>query len=114
MKAAWILMACALATVARAELPPSVYEAKQKAAPEALRIQVLRVNIEPGDNDSSQKVEVLARVDEVTRSEAGIKPQDMITIVYTINHHPAGWAGPGEVPILEEGKSMVAYLKAIP
>lgn len=106
------LLAFALLTCAYAELPPSVYEAKQKSAPEQIEILILRVNIEPGQNES-QKIEVLARVQSIIRSTAKLKPQDMITIEYTVNHHPSGWVGPGEVPIPERGKTTVAYLDPI-
>lgn len=101
-------------SVGYAELPPSVYEAKQTAATEQLKIQVLRVTIEPGENADTQKVDVLAKVDEVTRSTSGIKVNDMISILYTVTHHPAKWVGPGEVPLLQEGQSSMAYLNSIP
>jgi hypothetical protein len=97
----------------RAELPPSAYEKMQSAAPEVLRIQVLRVTEQPDSDASTKDVSMLAQVLKVGRSASKLKPGDMITVNYKIVSHPAGWVGPGEVPILEENKESVAYLKAV-
>ncbi|MEO6052577.1 MAG: hypothetical protein ABIP97_01050 [Chthoniobacterales bacterium] len=108
------LIVTLVSTICHAELPPSAYEAKQAAATQQLKIQILRVNIEPGDKADTQKVEALARVDQVIRTNAQIKLNDLITIIYTVTHHPSGWAGPGEIPILQENQSLPAYLTSIP
>jgi len=111
------LLTCLFLTVftaplLRAELPPSAYEKMQSAAPEVLRIQVLRVTEQPDSDASTKDVSMLAQVLKVGRSASKLKPGDMITVNYKIVGHPAGWVGPGEVPILEENKESVAYLKA--
>lgn len=97
-----------------AELPPSAYEAMQAKATEFLEIQVLRVEIEPGDSPERQKVSVSALVNKVNRTGHSLKPGDIITISYTITDRQKGWAGPREIPLLEEMAESVAYLSASP
>ncbi len=92
----------------RAELPPSAYEAMQREAPEVLRINVLTVSTE--NSAAGEMVEMLAEVLKVGRSET-LKPGDIITIRYERKNRPAGWVGPGEVPVPEEKTETVAYLK---
>lgn len=114
------LLACLFALLAafstpalRAELPPSAYEKMQSDAPEVLRIQVLRVTQQPDSDASTTDVSVLAQIVKVGRSATKLKPGDMITVNYKVVSHPAGWVGPGEVPVLKENAESVAYLKAI-
>ena len=95
----------------RAELAPSAYEQMQAKAPEYLKIEVLRVDVEPGEKPADQKVHVVAMVSEVIRSAAGVKQDEIININYTVEDHPKPWAGPGAVPILAEKDQTVAYLK---
>jgi hypothetical protein len=99
-----------LLPMAHAELPPSVYEARQKEAPEALQIDVLRVEIEPGEQANQQKVTVIAMVTEVKRTSTDLKPDQILNISYIITDRPKGYTGPGEIPLLVEGSSTVAYL----
>jgi hypothetical protein len=94
---------------ARAELPPSAYEKMQHAAPEVLRIQVLQVSVQP-DGDTARDVTMLAEVLKVGRSHTSLKANDMVTIKYKLTTHPAGWVGPGDVPVLKENTETVAYL----
>ena len=93
-----------------AELPPSAYEAKQKAAPERLKIEVMRVDVEPGEQPGQQRVVAAALISEVMRTSSGLVPGQIIDIVYTVTERPSGFAGPGEVPILSERDVSVAYL----
>jgi hypothetical protein len=102
-----------LTNVARAELPPSAYEKMQSAATEVFRVKVLRVDITPGDSPEIRDVSMLAQVLKVGRSKSKVKPDDLITIKYRLTTHPAGWVGPGEVPILKEDAETVAYLKPV-
>ncbi len=109
-----ILALALLATVAapptlRAELPPSAYEAMQREAPDVLRINVLTVSTQP--TDSGDDIEILAEVLKVGRGDAATTG-DIITIRYQRERHPAGWVGPGLVPVPEEKAETVAYLKA--
>lgn len=101
-------LSCAALTFA--ELPPSAYEAKQKAAPERLKIEVMRVDVEPGDQPGQQRVVAAALVSEVTRTASELVPGQLIDIVYTITERPRGFSGPGEVPLLSERDVTVAYL----
>jgi len=93
-----------------AELPPSAYEAMQAKASDYVRIEVLRVDVEPGENPAQQKILMVALVTEVIRSASNLQPSDIVNISYTVTEHPAGWAGPGAVPILTEKQTTVAYL----
>lgn len=92
-----------------AELPPSAYERMQKAATDVADIEVLRVDIEPGDAPGRQKVLIMALVNAVTRT-ANVKEGDLINIQYTVTGREKGWTGPGEVPILGEKDKTIAYL----
>ncbi|TSA32769.1 MAG: hypothetical protein D4R65_08935 [Verrucomicrobiaceae bacterium] len=103
-----LVVACPL--LLRAELPPSAYESMHKAASDLLTIEVLRVEIEPGDAPERQNVHVMALVNGVTRSASSVKEGDLINVVYTVTARGKGWAGPGEIPILEEKDKTMAYL----
>ncbi|GAB4165526.1 MAG: hypothetical protein Fur0032_02340 [Terrimicrobiaceae bacterium] len=96
-----------------AELPPSVYEEKQKNAAEHLKVQVVRVEISPGEAEGSQSVELVALVTAVNRSAAQLTPGQLLTVRYVVQSRPRGFAGPGEIPILDEGAETVAYLNPI-
>ncbi|MCX7868919.1 MAG: hypothetical protein N2322_03115 [Terrimicrobiaceae bacterium] len=111
--ALWIGGVLLAAGWAWAELPPSVYEQRQKAAPEHLMIEVQRVDIEPGAETGQQVVHVVAKVEKVHRSATGLEPGALITISYTVTERPRGFAGPGEVPILEELAKTVAFLAVL-
>ena len=108
-----LLLAILCPVLIRAELPPSAYERMQKAATEAVEIEVLRVDIEPGEAPGSQNLHITALVNKVTRA-ANVKENDLIKIQYTVTAHEKGWAGPGEIPILEEKQKTLAYLAKDP
>ena len=99
--------------LARAELPPSAYEAMQAQAPECLRIQVLKVSIQSGEIRTEKNVKLTASVLNVARTASGLKDGDIITINYLVRERSAGWVGPGQVPVLAEGAVNVAYLEKI-
>jgi hypothetical protein len=100
-----------LLPVARAELPPSAYEAMQAKSPEYLQIEVLRVNVEPGESPTQKRVHLIALTTAVHRTSSGLKPNEIVNIYYTVTEHPQGWVGPGEIPIPREKDRSVAYLK---
>jgi hypothetical protein len=79
-----------------------------------LNIEVLRVDIEPGDNPNEQKVQIAALVNSVERSLTNVKQGDFINISYVVTERPKGWVGAGEVPILNEKDLTVAYLTKLP
>jgi hypothetical protein len=105
-----VILIFLLAPVLRAELPPSAYESMQAKAPEYLKIEVLRVAVEPGESPIRQDVHVVALTREILRTASGLKPNEIVNIFYTVTNHPQGWVGPGEVPIPNEKERCVAYL----
>lgn len=106
-----ILMLAILCPVwIRAELPPSAYEKMQQAATDVMDIEVLRVDIEPGDAAGRQNIHLMALVNKVARTSADVKEGDLINILYTVTAREKGWSGPGEIPILSEKDKTVAYL----
>jgi len=105
-----VILIFLLTPVLRAELPPSAYESMQAKAPEYLKIEVLRVAVEPGESPTRQDVHVVALTREVLRTASGLKPNEIVNIFYTVTNHPQGWVGPGEVPIPNEKERCVAYL----
>jgi len=104
-----LLLAILCPALTRAELPPSAYERMQKAATDVVDIEVLRVDIEPGEAPGSQNIHLMALVNKVTRT-GNVKEGDLIKINYTVTGHEKGWSGPGEIPILEEKEKTLAYL----
>lgn len=98
----------------RAELAPSVYEEMQAKAPEFLDIEILRVDVGPGDAPEKQTVRLMALVNKVNRSTSGVRTSDVINITFTRTDHPKGWVGPGEIPLPAERDTSVAYLKKDP
>ena len=81
----------------------------QQAATEVVDIEILRVNIEPGDAPGRQNVQLMVLVNKVTRT-ANVKEGDLINIHYTVTAREKGWAGPGEIPIPGEKEKTLAYL----
>jgi len=109
----FIFLSLFVACTALGELPPSVYETMQSEAPEHLQIQVLRVDIEPGEKEFTQEILIMATVEKVLRTSSGVKLGDLINISYQLEDRPPGWVGPGQVPILAQGDTHVAYLKKL-
>lgn len=108
-----LLLATAFLPAVFAELPPSAYERMQNAATEAVEIEVIRVEIEPGDVAGTQNIRLMALVNKVERG-ANVKENDLIKIAYTVTPREKGWTGPGEIPVLEEKDKTVAYLAKDP
>ncbi|MFA7345761.1 MAG: hypothetical protein WC003_15790 [Terrimicrobiaceae bacterium] len=104
-----LMLAVLCPPLIRAELPPSAYERMQAAATEFVEIEVLRVDVGPGDAPGRQDIHLLALVDKVTRA-ANVKENDLIKINYTVTGREKGWMGPGEIPVLEEKARTLAYL----
>lgn len=97
----------------RAELLPSAYEAMQAKASEYARIEVMRVDVSPGKELDQQDIHVLAMVTEVIRTSTSMQPDGILNIRYTITDHPEGSNGPGELPLLREKMSTIAYLNKL-
>jgi hypothetical protein len=107
------LLAAFFASSARAEIAPMFYERMQKEAPEALAVDVVAVDqTEKKDNEGTvTSLVVQARVRQVERSASGVKPGDVVTIVYSVTEFVAPRPGMGSPPILKKGQSVMAYLK---
>jgi hypothetical protein len=108
-----LLMLFLFVPLLRAELPPSAYEAMQAKAPEYFKIEILRVDVAPGETPTQQNVQLVALINQVLRSASGAKPNEIINIVYSVTEHPRSWAGPGPVPIPREKEQTVAYLRKL-
>ncbi|MEI6493220.1 MAG: hypothetical protein WCO94_11780 [Verrucomicrobiota bacterium] len=104
-----LLLAMLCLPAIHAELPPSAYERMQAAATEVVEIEVLRVEVEPGETPGSQNIRLTVLVNKVIRT-ANVKENDLIKIHYTVTGHEKGWTGPGEIPVLEEKEKTLAYL----
>ena len=104
-----LLLAILCPALVHSELPPSAYERMQKAATEVVDIEVLRVDIGPGDAPERQSIRLMVLVNKVART-ANVKEGDLINILYTVTAREKGWGGPGEIPILEEKEKTLAYL----
>jgi hypothetical protein len=92
-------------------LSPSAYENLQEKAPEHLEIQVLLAEINPAEVAGDLSVRAEGRVEKVHRTGSGIKEGDIIVILYSVRESPAGQPARGEIPLLAEGESRVAYLE---
>lgn len=106
----FLLAALCFCIALQAELAPSAYEAMQAKAPEYVKIEVLRVDVGPGESPMQQTVQMMAVVTEVMRTSTDLKPDAIINIHYTVTEHPPGWTGPGAIPILNEKDATIAYL----
>ena len=47
----------------------------QAKAPEYFKIEILRVDVEPGETPTQQRVQVVALTTEVLRTASGAKPE---------------------------------------
>ena len=104
------ILLCLFPLLALAELPPSAYESMQAKAPEYLKIEVLRVDVAPGETPTEQTVHIVALVTSVMRTKSDLKPDEIINIFYILKEQPKGWVGPGAIPLLKERDQTVAYL----
>ena len=82
----------------------------QSKASEFLNIEVLRVDIEAGENPDQQRIHITALVEKANRTSHNLKGGEIVNVVYTVTAHPKGWTGPGEIPILAEKDKTLAYL----
>lgn len=100
-------------TVGRAELPPDVYKDMQANSPESLVIKVLSVKTRNKNEPRLVRVSVTveARVEQVNRTQSGLKPGQVIRIRYDHRRHKEPMAGPSEVPVLKHRQVCPAYLK---
>ncbi len=106
---ALLLALCAL----RAEFSPDHYRKLQAAAPEALVLVVESVDTRSGPSRDGITIDVTvaARVRQVTRSQAGLKPGDPVAIRYQVLLPLAPLPGPSQAPILGKAEVRPAFLK---
>ena len=105
---------CATFNIARAELPPQVYEDLKAKAPEVLEVEVIRVAINKRDGQNLRDVSVFAdaTIKSVTRSQSGAKVGDQISLRYmTFEVITPGFVGPGPIATVEAGKSYRIWFK---
>lgn len=106
----------ASSNVARAELPPSVYEALKTNAPEVLQIEITRVAVNTRDGESLRDISVFAdaTVTGVARSKSGARVGDKISLRYmTFEVIKPGWVGPGPITqVAEGGRYQIWFKKA--
>ena len=107
-----IILLLLAATASLGELPPYVYQEQQDKADEAIVIQVRSVtSIETElPNETESAVTVVARVEKVERTKAGLKAGDAIDIHYTRHERKQPTAGPSELPILSKDQTYHAFL----
>lgn len=115
--AAWAALAAFFSAVApvvampRQPLSPSAYVALQEKAGEVLEIEVLRVEVEPGEELREELVRVTAAVVAVERSTSGVQKGDFIQISYSVRSGDNGQPLPAEIPVLKDGQRTIAFLQ---
>src|SRR5687768_1994966 len=113
MKTASLLLVYALmVTSVPAELPPSAYQERQRAAPEVLVIKVRSVSKRETKEEKWKRTDftIEAEVQKVHRSASKLTPGTVIEIRYAQRHYDQPIAGPSEIPTLKEGQVCPAYL----
>ena len=107
-----VLVYALMASIGRAELPPSAYKERQANAPEALVIKVQSVSKRDTKEERWKQTDftVEAEVQKVNRSASKLTPGAIIQIRYAQRHYSHPIAGPSEVPALKEGQVCPAYL----
>ena len=94
-----------------AELPPYIYKNYQKNAPEALTIEVKKVETSLLSL-SEKSVTITAKVIRVKRSKSKLTRGNTITILYNSTFwKPSGWVGPSSLPVLEKKQTYTAFLR---
>ena len=97
--------------VIRADLSPREYRRMQREAPEDLRIEVLAVRERPlREREREFEIVVDAKVRRINRTAARIRDGEVIKITYIRHRRERPLPGPGELPLLEQGKSYPAFL----
>ena len=98
----------------RADLSPREYRRMQREAPEELRIEVLGVHERPlREREREFEIVVDAKVRRINRTAARIHEGDVIKITYIHHRRERPLPGPGEAPILEQGKVYPAFLTKV-
>ncbi len=96
----------------QAEISPREYALMQLNAPEKLLIEVVECSRSKSFFSRNTSVAITAKVLAVYASATALAEDSLISIRYDI-YSPvkgAGWAGPGPLPLLEEGEQYPAFL----
>jgi hypothetical protein len=100
-----------LSQAVQANLSPREYRRMQREAPEELRIEVLGVHERPlREREREFEIVVDAKVLRINRTAARIRDGEVIKITYIRHRRERPLPGPGEPPLLEQGKSYPAFL----
>jgi hypothetical protein len=94
-----------------AELPPAVYAERQGRAAVVVDLEVQRISL------IGTEVHIRAKVLAVQRRPRGssLEAGQRIDLFYSHpEQHPAGWVGPGPIPMLERGQQKRAWLNPLP
>jgi len=111
MKKILLLISIVLTLNLHAELPPYIYKNYQENAPEALTIEVKKVETSL-ISMNEKSVTIAAKIIRVKRSKSKVKRGDSIIIVYNSTFwKPSGWVGPSSLPVLEEKQTYKAFLR---
>ena len=97
--------------IAQAELPPAVYAERQRQAAVVVDLEVQRISL------IGTEVHIRAKVLGVQRRPRGssLEAGQRIDLFYSHpEQHPAGWVGPGPIPMLERGQQTRAWLNPLP
>jgi hypothetical protein len=118
--AAWPLMAflalgagwagSLVPSAAQAELPPAVYAERQRRAAVVVDLEVQRISL------IGTEVHIRAKVLGVQRRPRGssLEAGQRIDLFYSHpEQHPAGWVGPGSIPMLKRGQQTRAWLNPL-
>ena len=95
---------------ARAELPPAVYAERQRRAAVVVDLEVQRISL------IGTEVHIRAKVLAVQRQPRGssLEAGQRIDLFYSHpEQHPAGWVGPGPIPMLVRGQQTRAWLNPL-
>ena len=93
-----------------AELPPAVYAERQGRAAVVVDLEVQRISL------IGTEVHIRAKVLGVQRRPRGssLETGQRIDLLYSHpEQHPAGWVGPGPIPMLERGQQTRAWLNPL-
>jgi hypothetical protein len=107
------LLIATFSPVVLAELPPFAYQQMQQQATEVLMIKVRKLQTQTQVQGERKLIDVDAetQVEQVKRSQTGLKPGNIIRIRYEHTQYKNPMPGPGQVPILQLGQVSPAYLR---
>ena len=103
-----LVLFLALASKVSAELPPQAYAAAKQNAPELVAFQVEHISVS-SKSYGSKAITIRGRINEICRTESGLRTGDSITVRYTIRS--TAFNGPSRCPLLKQNGVYAGYLK---